>query len=141
MINFRAGFGRVAKKLLQKEYFIWLTSVDARGTPQPRPVWFIWEDDTLLIYSEANAHKLKHIRNNPHVSLHFNSADTKGEERIVVFAGKARIDRSAQPPHKNRLYMKKYKAGIIGMNATPEQFGGRYSIAIRITPAKLRGWE
>lgn len=141
MIDFRTGFGRVVRNLLQKEYFAWLTTVDASGTPQPRPVWFIWEKDSLLIYSQTNAHKLKHIQNNPQVSLHLNSADGKGEERIIVVAGKARIVRSAPPPHKNRAYMKKYKAGIVGMNATPEQFGGLYSVAIRITPTKLRGWE
>jgi PPOX class probable F420-dependent enzyme len=141
MYDFKSKFGRYAKKHIKNEYFIWLTTVDSTGTPQPRPVWFIWEKDTLLIYSQADAHKLKHIRNSPQVSLHLNSADGKGEERIIVLAGKARIDRSAPPPHKNRAYMNKYKAGIIGMNATPEQFAGLYSVAIRITPAKLRGWE
>jgi PPOX class probable F420-dependent enzyme len=104
-------------------------------------VWFIWENDTILIYSQAKAYKVKHIRKNPHVSLHFNSADPKGEQRILVLSGKARIDRSVPPTHKNRAYIKKYRAGITGLNATPEQFSAEYSIAIRITPAKLRGWE
>jgi PPOX class probable F420-dependent enzyme len=141
MIDAKTKFGRVAVKQLREEYFIWLTTVDATGTPQPRPVWFIWENDSFLIYSQAKAHKLKHIRKNPQVSLHFNSADAKGEQRIIVFAGKAHIDRKAPPAHKHRAYMKKYGADIIGLNPTPEEFAGEYSVAIRITPAKLRGWE
>ena len=141
MIDLKTKFGRAAVKQLRGEYFIWLTTVDPGGTPQPRPVWFIWENDSFLIYSQAKAHKLKHIRKNPQVSLHFNSADAKGEERIIVFAGKARIDRKSLPAHKHRAYLKKYKAGIFGLNTTLEQFAGEYSVAIRITPAKLRGWE
>lgn len=141
MIDFKSKLGRAAKKHLRNEYFIWLTTVDSTGTPQPRPVWFIWENDSFLIYSQAAAHKVKHLRNNPQVSLHFNSADARGEQGIFVFPGRARIDRSAPPAHRHRAYMKKYKAGIIGLNATPEQFAGEYSAAIRIAPAKMRGWE
>ncbi|MCC6298690.1 MAG: TIGR03667 family PPOX class F420-dependent oxidoreductase [Anaerolineales bacterium] len=141
MLNLNSKHGRVAKKNLKNEYFIWLTTVDTTGAPQPRPVWFIWEKDSFLIFSQPNAHKLKHIQRNPQVSLHFNTADNKGEKRLVVFTGTARIEKKSLPAHKIRAYAKKYKDGIIGLGATPEQFSTEYSIAIRITPAKLRGWE
>jgi len=141
MIDFKTKFGRIAMKHIKSEYFIWLTTVDSNGTPQSRPVWFIWENDSILIFSQAKAYKLKHIRKNPHVSLHFNTADKKGEKRLVVFTGKAKIEKKTAPAHKLRAYMKKYKGGIIGLNATPEQFSGEYSVAIRITPTNLRGWE
>lgn len=141
MLNLNTKFGRVAKKHLKSEYFVWLTTVDANGTPQPRPVWFIWEKDSFLIFSQAKAHKLKHIQKNPQVSVHFNSADKKGEKRLIVFTGTARFDKSVAPAHKLRAYVKKYKDGIVGLGATPEQFAGEYSVAIRITPTKLRGWE
>ncbi|HUG34711.1 MAG TPA: TIGR03667 family PPOX class F420-dependent oxidoreductase [Anaerolineales bacterium] len=139
--DFKSKFGRVAMQRVKKEYFIWLTTVDSSGTPQPRPVWFVWEDDSFLIYSQAKAHKLKHIQRNPQVSLHFNSTDNKGESRVVVITGKARIDAQCPPAHKHRAYLRKYKDGIRRLGAAPEQFSAEYSIAIRITPAKLRGWE
>lgn len=141
MINLNDKFGRVVKKNLKSEYFVWLTTVDTSGAPQPRPVWFIWESDSCLIFSQAKAHKLKHIQKNPQVSLHFNTADKKGEKRLIVLTGAARVDTAAAPPHKNRAYLRKYKTGIIGLGATPEQFSNEYSVAIRITPVKLRGWE
>jgi PPOX class probable F420-dependent enzyme len=80
MLDLNSKFGRFARKHLKSEYFIWLTTVDSTGTPQPRPVWFIWENETVLIFSQAKAYKVKHILKNPNVSLHFNSADTQGEE-------------------------------------------------------------
>lgn len=141
MINFKSKQGRLAKKHIESEYFIWLTTVDSTGTPQPRPVWFIWEKDSLLIFSQAKAHKLKHIHANPQVALHFNSEDKLGEKRVIVFSGTARIDATCPPAHENRAYMKKYKSGIARLGATPEQFSGEYSMAVRITPTKLRGWE
>lgn len=141
MIDFNTKFGRFAKKHLKSEYFIWLTTVDSTGTPQPRPVWFIWESDTVLIYSQAKAYKLKHIQNNPNVALHFNSADAQGEKRLIMFTGTAVIDKNAMPTNKLRAYMRKYKSGITNLNMTADQFAKDYSVAIRITPTNLRGWE
>lgn len=141
MIDFNTKFGRFAKKHLKSEYFIWLTTVDSTGTPQPRPVWFIWENDTVLIYSQAKAYKLKHIQNNPNVALHFNSADAQGEKRLIMFTGTAVIDKNAMPTNKLRAYMRKYKSGITNLNMTADQFAKDYSVAIRITPTNLRGWE
>ena len=141
MFDLNSKFGRFAKKHLKSEYFIWLTTVDSTGTPQPRPVWFIWEADSVLIFSQAKAHKVKHIQKNPNVSLHFNSADAQGEKRLIMFTGIAKIDKNYPPANKVRAYLRKYKSGIIGLNSTPDQFGKEYSVAIRITPTNLRGWE
>lgn len=139
--DLKSKFGRIALQRVKKEYFIWLTTVDANGTPQPRPVWFVWDDDSFVIYSQAKAHKLRHIQKNPQVALHFNTEDELGENRVVIFSGEAMVDENCPPVHKNRGYMKKYKEGIARLGATVEQFSGEYSVALRIRPAKLRGWE
>lgn len=141
MIDFNSKFGRFVKRRIKEEYFVWLTTVDSKGVPQPRPVWFIWENDSFLIFSQPNAHKVKHILKNPNVALHFNTADEKGEQSIVIFTGKATVDENCLPAHKVRAYLRKYKTGIVGLNATPEQFSSEYSVALRIAPANLRGWE
>jgi PPOX class probable F420-dependent enzyme len=141
MINFKTKFGRFVRKTMREQYFVWLTTVDSNGTPQPRPVWFVWEDDSFLVYSQPKAFKLKHIRKNSQVALHFNTEDELGEKRFIVFTAKAKIDRKAEPADKNRAYRKKYKSGIERIGFTIEQFTKEYSIAIRITPANLRGWE
>lgn len=140
MIDFKSKLGRKAMRHLKREYFAWLTTIDASGRPQPRPVWFILEGDTLLIYSQPGAFKLKHIINNPNVSLHFNTPDAKGEEDVIVFSGTAMIDPKAELVHKNSEYMRKYRTGIKTLGATPQQFTQAYSTAIRITLTSLRGW-
>jgi PPOX class probable F420-dependent enzyme len=140
MIDFKSKLGRKALRHLKQEYFVWLTTVDTKGTPQPRPVWFVLEGDSLVIYSQPSAFKLKHILNNPNVSLHFNTPDPKGEEDVIVFSGLARIDAKAEPVNKNNMYMRKYRGGIKGLGSTPQQFTQEYSTMIRIKLTSLRGW-
>jgi PPOX class probable F420-dependent enzyme len=140
MIDLNSKFGRAVKQHLKDEYVIWLTTVDSSLTPQPRPVWFIWEDDSVLIFSQAKAHKVAHIRKNPNVALHFNTDET-GDKHVIIFTGEAVIDDNCLPAHKVRAYFKKYKRGIADLNMTPEGFSTEYSVAIRIKPTNLRGWE
>jgi len=141
MLDLNFKFGRFAKKHLKSEYFLWLTTVDSTGTPQPRPVWFIWENDTVLIFSKPKAYKVKHIQHNPNVSLHFNTADTKADKRLIILTGIAKIEKDCPPAHKLRAYIRKYKSGMSDLNLTPLQFSQEYSVAIRVTPTNLRGWE
>ena len=48
MIDLTSKFGRAVKGHLEKQYVIWLTTVDSNHMPQPRPVWFIWQDDAFF---------------------------------------------------------------------------------------------
>lgn len=140
MIDLTTEFGRAVKQHLEHQYVIWLTTVDSNLTPQPRPVWFIWENELFLIFSQPQAYKVKHIRENPQVALHFNT-DERGDKHVIVFTGEAVIDAEGPPAYENPAYMKKYKDGILQLGTTPEEFGADYSIAIRIHPTELRGWE
>ncbi len=140
MIDFTSEFGRAVKRYLESQYVIWLTTVDASLTPQPRPVWFIWQEDCFLIFSQAKAHKVRHIRKNPKVALHFNTDET-GDKHVIVFTGEAFIEPNHSPAHQVPAYFKKYKEGIAGLNMTPEQFSSDFSIAIKVKPTEVRGWE
>ena len=112
MLDLNSKFGRMVKKHLKNEYFIWLTTVDSKGTPQPRPVWFIWDEDSILIFSQADAYKVKHIKNNPNVSLNFNTKDEHGDQHVIVLTGDAFFDTMSPPAHKVKAYFKKYKSGM-----------------------------
>ena len=139
MIDFTSDFGKKAKRFIEKEYFIWFTTVGAYLTPQPRPVWFIWDKDSFLIFSKPDAFKVGHVKEHPNVSLHFNT-DDKADEDVIIFLGKAEIDTNISSLHEIPAYLEKYKTGIMDLDMTPESFSDEYSLAIRIKPTKLRGW-
>ena len=128
-----------AKRLIKQEYIVWLTTVDSTNTPQPRPVWFIWDKDSFLIFSQPHAHKVAHIKGNSSVSLHFNT-DKTGDKDVIVYIGMATLEEKTKPAHKVPAYFKKYKTGIKDIGMTPEQFSNEYSVAIRVKPSSLRGW-
>jgi PPOX class probable F420-dependent enzyme len=140
MIDLTSQFGRMVKRHIDREYFIWLTTVGTDLTPQPRPVWFIWEKDSFLIFSEPKAHKVRHLKQQARVSLHFNTPDKKGEKDVVVFLGTAEFDASVRPAHTVPAYFKKYETGIADLDMTPEEFSKAYSVAIRVKPDSVRGW-
>jgi len=139
MIDFTTEFGQRARQHLKEEFFIWFTTVGADLTPQPRPVWFIWEDDSFLIFSQPGAYKVAHLKQHPNVALHFNT-DGKADEDVYVFLGRAEVDPGAPPAHEVLAYFEKYASAIADLNMTPGEFSREYSLAIRVRPAKLRGW-
>ncbi len=139
MIDLTTDFGRRVKLHLDEEYFIWFTTVGADLTPQPRPVWFIWEEDAFLIFSKPGAHKVAHIKEHSNVALHFNT-DDKADEDVIVFLGAAQIDPGAPPAHAVPAYLEKYNTGMSELGMTPETFSREYSVAIRVKPTRVRGW-
>lgn len=140
MIDLTSTFGQAVKEHLKNQYVIWLTTVDSNLTPQPRPVWFIWEHDSVLIFSQPKAHKVAHIKKNPKVALHFNTDET-GDKHVIVFTGEASIDANCPPAYQVDAYFEKYKQGISDLDMTPEGFSNEYSVALRIQPTEIRGWE
>jgi PPOX class probable F420-dependent enzyme len=139
MIDFTTEFGQKVKRYLEDEYFVWFTTTGADLTPQPRPVWFVWENESFLIFSQPGAHKVAHLKQHPNVSLHFN-ADARADNDVIVFLGSAELDPGAPPAHEAPAYFEKYASGIAGLDMTPEEFSRDYSLAIRVKPTKVRGW-
>ncbi len=140
MIKFEGPFGRRVRRRLKSEKVIWLTTVGLDGTPQPRPVWFVWEErrGTVLIYSQRPTHKLEHLKRNRRVALQFNT-DPDGDD-VVVLTGQARIERGVLPAHRRPDYVRKYRASMRNLGMTPEAFAQEYAVAVRIRLRRLRGW-
>lgn len=137
-IDFTTGHGKRALEELATQPVIWLTTVGRNAYPQPNLVWFIPENDGIVIYSKANASRLHHIRKNPHVSLHFNS-DPEGHQQ-TVFLGTVELDDSIPPVAGNQSYVQKYSRDIEAMGGTVETFSEQYSVPLRVTFTGLRGF-
>lgn len=137
MIDLNTEYGQRVARRLAEERIGWLTTVDGSGTPQPRPVWFLWQEGSLLIYSRPGARKLEHIARNPRVALNLDGDGLGGD--IVVLTGSAQIDTAAPPADQVPAYVEKYAGGIARIGMTPEKFAQAYSVAIRVTVSGLRG--
>lgn len=128
---------RVADRL-RDELVAWLVTVAADGTPVPTPVWFWWDGETILIYSQPGKPKLRHLATNPRVALALRT-DEDGDA-LVVMSGTAAIDETAPAADQLPPYLEKYRGAIARLGSEPAPFAAEYSVPIRIRPTKLRAW-
>ena len=124
------------KRLRSAEY-VWFTTVREDGMPQPTPVWFIWQDDTFLIFSMPNAQKVRNIRANPKVALSYSASADAGDYLVIM--GEAIIVEGAPLANQVPAYLAKYTEGIRNIGMTPESMAQSFSTAIRVTPTHVRG--
>jgi PPOX class probable F420-dependent enzyme len=116
----------------------WLTTVDATGSPQPLPVWFLWDGaDRVTIYSQAGTHKLTNIARSPRVTFHFDSEE-RGEA-IVVFAAEARVVPDAPSALASPAYLAKYRELIPMIGMTPESFAAEFHVVLELRLLRMRG--
>ena len=130
-------FGQRAARRLREETIGWLVTVGPSGNPQPVPVWFLWEGETILIYSQPGTAKLRNLAANPRVALHLDGDGQGGD--IVILTGEARVVADAPPADRVPPYLEKYRPGIARIGMTPDRFARAYSVALRLVPTRLDG--
>jgi PPOX class probable F420-dependent enzyme len=121
---------------LGSELIGWLTTVNPDGQPQSSPIWFLWTDGELLIYSRTRAPRNGNIEERPLVAFNLNT-DAAGEDVLTV-EGEAWIVPGEPPANENEAYVAKYQGLLDEYEWTPEYFAARYSVAIRIRPTRWR---
>ena len=131
-------FGQRVQRRLREEVVVWLTTVGSDGTPQPNPVWFIWDGSEILVYNRPDAHRLTHVRSRPRIALHFDGNGQGGD--IVVMSGRAELADEEAAPHEVPDYVAKYGPRMNRVSGNLEEFSRQYPVAMRITDVRVRGW-
>jgi PPOX class probable F420-dependent enzyme len=138
VIDPKTELGEAVTERLEDELIIWLTTIGTTGAAHPRPVWFYWENDEILIYSKQDGAKLRHIARDSRVALNFNTSHDGGN--VAVINGTARIVPNEPTAIEMPAYIAKYKKEIADIGMTPDSFSAEYSVAIRVIPEKLWGF-
>lgn len=120
---------------LRDDVIVWLTTVRPDGRPHAVAVWFLWDGETILIFSKPRQQKLVNIQHNPHVLLAVdntrNGADPITIEGEATLLSPDEINVTAEP------YVAKYAELIKGIGYAPEQMAADYSQPIRIVPTRI----
>ena len=135
-IDLETDKGRRVDARLREDLVAWLVTVSPDGAPVPTPVWFVWDGSSLLVYSQRDKLKLRHIAANPRVAVALRT-DEDGDDLVIV-TGDAAVDPSTPPCDQVSAYVEKYGASIVRLGADVPSFAGEYSVPIRIRPTKLR---
>lgn len=125
-----------AEARLREEKIAWLTTVRRDGQPQSSPVWFLWRDGEVVVYSRPKTQKVRNLRGNPQVAVHLRDIDD-GDD-IVSLEGIAEIDHAYPQAVAIPAYVEKYRSLIAALRMDPAGFAKSYSTPIRIRPTKLR---
>lgn len=123
---------------LRSDLIIWVGTVRPDGRPHLTPVWFVWDGEHILIFSQPESRKVHNLRANPHVVLALD--DTKGGEDVITIEGEAEL---LAPEDGVSLtlpvYAEKYSDEMRSMNVTAEALAQDYSQGIRVTPRRFLG--
>jgi PPOX class probable F420-dependent enzyme len=123
----------VSDRLTSDDYG-WLTTVAKSGQPVPRLVWFYFDGSDVIVYSEPDAAKVRHIKNHPRLSLNLDS-DGSGAG-IIIGGGIASVDADGADPLQDTRYREKYGdlAATFGFS---EEFLAAYNTRLRISIDKV----
>jgi PPOX class probable F420-dependent enzyme len=128
--------GARALERLDSDLIGWLTTLDPDGQPQSSPIWFLWVDDTILIYSGKRAPRNGNVPDRPLVAFNLNT--TPDGDEVATMEGTARIDPVGTPADENPAYIAKYQALLDAYGWTAAYFAGEYPVVIRVTPTRWR---
>lgn len=141
MLDTTTEAGGRAERRLREEEIAWMTTVRPDGQPQSVPVWFLWDGETFLVYSQPKrwqGQKLRNIERNPRVGLNLNSNARGGD--VVRVEGTAEIVKDAPPSTEVPEYLEKYRDSIARIGFDPDGFARTYSVAVRVTPTRWQVW-
>jgi PPOX class probable F420-dependent enzyme len=139
LLDVGTEFGARAGQRLREDMTAWLTTVDRAGTPQPAPVWFLWNaaESSVLVYSLPDALRLSRMRVNPHCSLHL-SDDGEGHD-FVVLAGTIGHAPGIPSAHEHAAYTKKYVDWMDRIFGSADRFSAMFSVPLLFRAGRIRG--
>jgi PPOX class probable F420-dependent enzyme len=120
---------------LRSNEMIWLITVRPDGRPHSVPVWFLWDNATILIFSRQNNQKIRNLRQNHYVTLALDN--TNNGHDVAILEGTAELLERSEARETLLAYGEKYREGLQKIGVTAEQFTMLYSQLIRVTPARV----
>jgi PPOX class probable F420-dependent enzyme len=116
----------------------WLTTVAVSGQPQTSYVWFHFDGNNLLIFSQPDAPKIRNVAHNAKVSFHLDGDGFGGN--VLTMDAEAHLVADVDPS-RTEIYLAKYDDPIRNvLKTTPEEMLSRFSASLIVTPTRVRVW-
>jgi len=119
---------------LRSDLIIWLGTVRPDGRPHMVPVWFLWDEGTVLIFSKPGQ-KVRNLRQNSQVMLALDNTENGND--VVLFEGQATLLPDGDVDTTLEGYATKYAGLLAAYGWSPQSMAMEYSQAIRVTPTRF----
>jgi PPOX class probable F420-dependent enzyme len=131
----------MALSKLDTAEIMWFVSVRPDGRPHAVPVWFYPRDGRLLVFSEPDSAKVRHVRSGSAVQVHLETGAFGNE--VVVLDTAAEV--SERPAADWLLefrdgYVAKYAKAIEDYGMGLDDIAARFSTVLVLTPTHLTAW-
>jgi PPOX class probable F420-dependent enzyme len=123
---------------LERDEVIWLSSIRPDGRPHLVPVWFVWNDDSIVVFSKPGAQKVRNLRRDPRAMVAIGEA-TAGFD-IELIEAEADVAPGSSDETARERFATKYEAALRRAASTVEEFATVYSQSIRLRPTRWLGW-
>ena len=120
---------------LRKDITIWLNTVRPDGRPHAVVVWFLWDGEAILIFSQPKTQKLRNLHHNPNVLLAVDNT-REGSDPITI-EGIATLLKPGEVNTALPGFVEKYGEYIKQIGYTLEEMAAEYSQPIRIIPTRV----
>ena len=116
------------RRRLHDEQNIWLVTVRTSGAPHLVPIWFVTHDGHVFICTDPRSVKVRNLRQHAHVAL----ALEDGSHPLILEGHARLLSREETPAQVIEGFKIKYDWDI--------KDGEQYTVVIKVTPTKWRGW-
>jgi hypothetical protein len=104
-----------------------LATLDAQGRPQVNPVWFLWEDERILLSVKADTVKYRNLRRDPRLAISF--ADAANPSHYVEVRGEV----EAFELYRDLTFVNRLARKYTGRDMDPREHGKeRYKLTVRV---------
>jgi PPOX class probable F420-dependent enzyme len=118
---------------LERQTVVWVSSVRPDGTPHLLPLWFVWDGDSILVFSKPHAQKVRNLRASPRVMLAIGEPGPDWDVELVEGVAELLPSAGDAVPES---FAAKYRELMSLAGTTREQFARTYSQPIRIRPTR-----
>ncbi len=129
---------REMEDFLSEKNLARIATVKPDNSPHVTPVWYLWEENQLLVPIVKGSVKEINIKQNSRVAVTVDS--DASPHRAVIIEGTATIDGELNEEVERRFYQKYLKPGDIERYA--EYAHATYqTLLIRIRPERIISWD
>jgi PPOX class probable F420-dependent enzyme len=123
---------------LQRTSVVWLSSVRPDGGPHVVPLWFLWDGESILVFSKPGAQKVRNVRAEPRVMVAVGQPGLAFDVELIDAV--AELAREPSSRLLSDEFARKYADLADRAGITFDRFAAVYEQPIWIRPTRWLEW-
>jgi PPOX class probable F420-dependent enzyme len=133
--------GALACELLEARLIANLATLNADGTIHLVPMWFLWEDDAVLMPTSGTSRKARNARRDERAAVMVDDSRGGLDVRGLTMTGRVEIATGAEAAAANRRVHRKYLTGA-GLELPEVQEAlATDDVTLRFLPERAQSWD